>query len=119
MNYDTLIQAYEVDVQYPDVSGMEHLDMLMNRSEIANIEPQLTVMQRVRVYQADKRLLEQANLFFEAIHRVADIVQWRREEDVSPSQWWWYLDVLTQLATAFDVAKMPIRSDIAPMIEVR
>ncbi len=35
MRYDKLIRAYETDVQDPEVSGMEHLDMLMTRSEIA------------------------------------------------------------------------------------
>jgi hypothetical protein len=30
-NYDQLVAAYEVDVRFPDVSGMEHLEMLCNR----------------------------------------------------------------------------------------
>ena len=34
MSHKELIAAYEVDVQFPDVSGMEHLDMLMTRSEL-------------------------------------------------------------------------------------
>ncbi len=33
-----LLTAYEVDVRFPDVSGMEHLDMLLNRSELARVE---------------------------------------------------------------------------------
>jgi hypothetical protein len=35
MSYKELIAAYEADVQFPNVSGMEQLDMLMTRSEIA------------------------------------------------------------------------------------
>ncbi len=42
MSYKELLSAYEVDVQFSDVSGMEHLDMLMIRSEIAKHEPHLT-----------------------------------------------------------------------------
>ena len=31
---EKLLSAYEVDVQFPDVSGFEHLDMLLTRSKI-------------------------------------------------------------------------------------
>jgi hypothetical protein len=41
-DFDKLIGAYEVDVRFPDVSGMEHLDMLLTRSEIARGEHHLT-----------------------------------------------------------------------------
>jgi hypothetical protein len=42
MSYRELITAYETDVQFADVSGMEHLDMLMTRSEIAQNELHLS-----------------------------------------------------------------------------
>ena len=35
MNYNNLIDDYEVDVDLPEVSGIEHLDMLLTRSELA------------------------------------------------------------------------------------
>ena len=68
-NCAELIAAYEVDVRFPDVSGMEHLDMLLTRSEIARCEPHLTAEQRTRLAEADKVLLQQARPFYQAIQR--------------------------------------------------
>jgi hypothetical protein len=75
-------------------SRMEHLDMLLTRSEIAKGEHSLTAEQRTRLAEADKVLLQQAGRFYLAIQKVADLDTWRREEDVPPAHWWWYLDVL-------------------------
>jgi hypothetical protein len=94
---ETLIAAYETDVQFPDVSGMEHLEMLLVRSDIARSEDQLTAEQRARLAKADQALLWQARRFHRAIQRIADLETWRREQDVPPTSWWWYLDVLAQL----------------------
>ena len=97
MSYKELLSAYEVDVQFSDVSGMEHLDMLMTRSEIAKHEPHLSDGERVRLLNADKSLRNQAFLFYQAIQEIADLASWRREADVPSSHWWWYLDVITQM----------------------
>ena len=96
-NYDELIATYEVDVRFSDVSGMEHLDMLLTRSEIAKGEDYLTTEQRARLAEADKVLLQQTRSFYQAIQRIADLETWRREENVPSTHWWWYLDVLAQL----------------------
>ena len=96
-NFDELIAAYEIDVRFPDVSGMEHLDMLLTRSEIARGEHHLTAEQRARLAEADKVLLQQTLHFYEAIQRIADLDAWRRDENAPPSHWWWYLDVLVQV----------------------
>ncbi len=97
MNYKEQIAAYEADVQSPNVSGMEHLNMLMNRSEIAKSEAHLTDQERQRLLEADKLLLQKANLFFQTISEIADLAAWRRDENVPVSHWWWYLDVITQM----------------------
>jgi len=97
VNYDELIAAYEVDVRFPDVSGMEHLEMLLNRSEIARGKQKLTEEQRARLVEADKVLLQQARQFRQTIHQIADLGMWRRQENVSPDHWWWYFDVLAQV----------------------
>ena len=96
-NYDELIAAYEIDVRFPDVSGMEHLDMLLTRSEIDRGAHQLTAEQRARLAEADRELLRQARRFYRAIQNIADLEAWRRDEDVPPAHWWWYLDVLVQV----------------------
>lgn len=104
MSYRELIAAYEADVQFPDVSGMEHLDMLMTRSEIARVEPHLSEEERRRVLDADEQLLQQADQFYAAIQQVADLPTWRRDENVPTTHWWWYLDVLVRLPVRFDLA---------------
>ena len=96
-NYDQLVAAYEVDVRFPDVSGMEHLEMLRTRSDIARGEAYLTAEQRARLAEADKLLLQQARRFYKAIQRIADLEAWRRQQGTPPVHWWWYLDVLAQL----------------------
>ena len=96
-NYDQLVAAYEVDVRFPDVSGMEHLEMLRTRSDIARGETRLTAEQRARLAEADKLLLQQARRFYQAIQRIADLEAWRRQQGTPPAHWWWYLDVLAQL----------------------
>lgn len=98
-NFDELITAYEVDVRFPDVSGMEHLQMLMTRSRIAEAEREyrLNSEQRLRLAEADQMLLSQAGRFYEAIQRIADLAAWRDQENITSEQWWWYMDVLVRL----------------------
>ena len=92
------LSAYEVDVDIPDVSGMEHLQMLMTRSELHRVKHLLTTAQQIRLANADKTLLQHAHLFYQAIQSIADLARWRETEiSVAPEHWWWYLDVLAQL----------------------
>ena len=97
MKYKELIAAYEVDVQFPDVSGMEQVDMLMTRSEIAHNELHLSDEERQRVLNADRLLLQRAQQFCESIQSIAALASWRRDESVPATHWWWYLDVIVQL----------------------
>jgi hypothetical protein len=106
-NYKELIAAYEVDVQCPDVSGMEHLDMLMTRSEISRNEPHLSGEERERILNADRVLLENARQFYESIQAIADLDSWRRDENVPSTHWWWYLDVIVKLPMRIE---MPTKS---------
>jgi hypothetical protein len=96
-DYDGMIAAYEVDVRFPDVSGMEHLEMLLTRSRIAQVEAHLTVEQHARLSEADRLLLRRAAAFYHAIQKVADLAAWRLEQQAPAAHWWWYLDVLAQL----------------------
>ena len=100
------LSAYETDVDFPDVSGMEHLQMFMTRSALHRVEDQLTTEQQIRLANADWRLLQRAHLFFQAIQRIADLARWRETEtDVTPEHWWWYLDVVAQLPTGTVIAE--------------
>lgn len=102
-----LLTAYEVDVRFPDVSGMEHLDTLLMRSELAKAERShaLTAEQGRRLAEADRILASQAGRFYQAIRRIADLAAWRQQEGAPPQEWWWYLDVLAQ-APAVPQAEM-------------
>lgn len=113
MNYNKindLLNSYEVDVRFPEVSGMEHLDMLLVRSQLAQAEHsnELTTEQTRRLAEADRVLALQAGRFYQAISRIADLEAWRLQEHVSPQEWWWYLDVLAQSpATKVNFTIMP------------
>ena len=83
-------------MRFPDVSGMEHLEMLCTHSDIVRDETHLAAEQRARLAEADKLLLQQACRFYQAIQRIADLEAWRRQQGIPPVPWW-YLDVLAQL----------------------
>ncbi len=91
------LTQYETDVRFPDVSGLEHLDMLLTRSRIALQKESLTPEQNERLLSADQHLLHNAERFYRAIAAVADLVEWRKTSAVSPEEWWWYLDVLVSV----------------------
>ncbi len=92
------LSAYEVDVEFPDVSGLEHLQMLMTRSELHDAGHLLTTDQQTRLANADKKLLQHVRKYNDAIQSIADLTHWRESTaGVTPEHWWWYLDVLAQL----------------------
>lgn len=91
---EELLVAYEVGVEDPEISGMEHLDMLLTRSELAKMTTRLNRGQSTRLQQADAQLAQHADAFYRAISQVADLQSWREQEHAPTDQWWWYLDVL-------------------------
>lgn len=96
---EQLLTAYEVGVEDPEISGMEHLDMLLTRSALAEAADSLSEAQRERLKQADVQLAQQAAAFYGAISRIADLQSWREQEKAPASHWWWYLDVLMAVPT--------------------
>ncbi|MCE7984172.1 MAG: hypothetical protein DYG89_23605 [Caldilinea sp. CFX5] len=89
------LYAYEVDVRFPQVSGMEHIEMFYNRSELATLAAELSPEQKKRLAKADQILLRDASLFYDAIQQIVNLKRWREQDNVAPDHWWWYLDVLT------------------------
>lgn len=67
------LSAYEVDVGFPEVSGMEHLQMLLARSELHEADRLLDSEQKTRLARADRKLVQQAQSFYEAIQAIADL----------------------------------------------
>ena len=93
-----LLQAYVVDTQFPDVSGIEHLQMLWRRNELAAVESSLSHEERRQLADADSRLAAHAVEFLAGLSRFVDLAVERRRLDVPSSHWWWYLDVLAQVS---------------------
>lgn len=99
MNLDkleNLMLSYETDVRFPDVSGMEHIDMLLSRTELENHKQLLSVEQKERLAAADQRLATQVDAFYTAVSQIADLRAWREKTAPPAAHWWWYLDVLAQ-----------------------
>jgi hypothetical protein len=44
-----LLAHYGVDVQHPEVSGAEHLEMLQIRDQLARLEPTLTAEEKAAI----------------------------------------------------------------------
>ena len=92
-----LLAHYRVDVQHPEVSGVEHLEMLQIRDRLAELEPTLTSQEQEALAEADRVLVERAAVFYQELLRFLDFAAYRREHSIPPTRWWWYLDVVSHL----------------------
>jgi len=99
-----LLVHYCVDVQHPEVSGAEHLEMLQIRDRLAELEPMLTPVDHEELVEADLVLVEQAAAFYQELLRFLDLAAYRREHSIPPTRWWWYLDVVSHLPPFKDEA---------------
>lgn len=95
-----LIESYAVDVEFPQVSGFEILEMLDLRSEIAQHEQSLSQAERQQLEEADRRFLQRVHEFYAGLSQIADLSEERRRNNVPPSHWWWYLEELVQVQVA-------------------
>ena len=87
-----LLQAYVADTQFPNANGIEHIQMLRRRSELAALEHQLNREERRQLAEADVRLATHAAEFLAELGRFVDLAAERRRLDMPRSHWWWYLD---------------------------
>ena len=100
-----LLKNYLVDVDYPEASGIEHLQMLETRSQLAKVESDLSATEREALAKADRRLAAQADKFLLELNRFVDLAQERRRRQPGPEEWWWYLDILVRAPA------LPARTD--------
>jgi hypothetical protein len=103
-----LLVHYGVDVQHPEVSGAEHLEMLQIRDRLAELEPMLTSEEQEALAEADRVLIDRSAAFYQELLRFLDLAAYRRERSIPPTRWWWYLDVVSHL---------PLFKDEAPDVE--
>jgi hypothetical protein len=94
---NSLLTAYATDVNSPEVSGAEHLELLAVRDRIAEIEASLSMDETHTLEAADQHLLSQARLFYAELRRFVDLAGERARRNIPPSRWWWYLDVVSEL----------------------
>lgn len=88
------LKNYLVAVESPEVSGFEHIEMLLVRDKLAEQDILLTTEQRALLAAADERLLEQLAAFYQELCRITNLRSERQRRQPSPERWWWYLDVL-------------------------
>ena len=91
------VELYIAHVKFPEVSGAEHLEMLQVRDKLLAMENTLTVADKNAVNVADRRLIESATEFYAELSRFIDFEERRKTQQIPPTRWWWYLDVLAQL----------------------
>jgi hypothetical protein len=99
-----LLAHYCVDVEHPEVSGAEHLEMLQIRDQLAELESTLTSEEQNALAEADRVLVERASAFHQELLRFLDFAAYRRERGILPARWWWYLDVISHLPPLKDEA---------------
>ncbi|MBI1926345.1 hypothetical protein HYR99_19135 [Candidatus Poribacteria bacterium] len=87
-----LLKSYSIAAAYPDISGFEVLELLDMRSELSQIEDQLTDDEKSTLELADEVLLDGLKSFYERIREIGDLAELRKRAKVPPSHWWWYMD---------------------------
>ncbi|MEG3839170.1 hypothetical protein [Microcoleus sp. herbarium14] len=110
-----LLNNYCVSVDFPDVSGAEHLEMLQIRDRLAESESQLSEEEKISLAKADGKLIEHVNVFYQELSRFVDLTEIRKAEAILPQRWWWYLDVLVFLPISL---KYELKSRNVEMDEV-
>jgi hypothetical protein len=89
-----LLKNYCVSVEFPDVSGAEHLEMLEIRDLLTEIEFQLTDEEKTLLTKADRQLVENAKDFYRELSHFVDLTERRKAQIIPPQRWWWYLDAI-------------------------
>lgn len=92
-----LLNHYCLSVEFANVSGAEHLEMLQIRDQLADLEITLTEDEKKSLSQADRQLIRQADKFYSELSHFVDLKKKRESEKIEPLRWWWYLDVLAYI----------------------
>ena len=93
-----LLNIYYLSLNYPDVSGAEQLELLAIRDQIAVLEATLSAEDQKMLIESDKKLIANAAVFYQEISRFINLPEHRKKNNISAQKWWWYLDVLGNIA---------------------
>ncbi|MEZ4726848.1 MAG: hypothetical protein R3E79_06910 [Caldilineaceae bacterium] len=91
------LTRYLVAAQHPDVSGFEVLDMLMTRDKLMQQHESLSLSEKAQLAAADQVVVANAPAFCQELSTITSLTYERQQRVPLPTQWWWYLDVITQL----------------------
>ncbi len=89
-----ILNIYRLSLDYPDVSGAELLELLAIRDQIATLESALSLEEQKILFEADRKLIANAAVFYQEISHFINFYEHRRKNNISSQKWWWYLDVL-------------------------
>jgi hypothetical protein len=103
-----ILQHFIIDVEFPDVSGAEHLEMLQLRDKLFEIETTLSAAEKEALAAADRRLVERSGEFYAELARFINFEQRRQTQRIAVARWWWYLDVLAQLPQSLSSQKQEL-----------
>ncbi|MFN9176764.1 MAG: hypothetical protein ACK58N_20230 [Synechocystis sp.] len=92
-----LLEIYVASLDYPNVSGAEHLELLNIRDQIEEIVNTLSPREKIKLREADKKMLANMAVIHQEISHFINLSNYRNQHSISPHQWWWYLDVLSFL----------------------
>ncbi len=94
---NSVLKNYCVSVEFPDVSGAEHLEMLQIRDRLAEMESDLSAAEKRLLIKGDRQLIAKLNDFYHELSRFVNLAEIRKAEAIPPQRWLWYLDVLVFL----------------------
>ncbi len=94
-----LLNIYNLSLDYPNVSGAEQLELLTIRDQIALLETKFNTEEQNTLLKADQKLLIHATEIYQELSHFISLSDYRKQHNISPQKWWWYLDVLSYLPT--------------------
>ena len=92
-----LLRTYIDSLDYPEVSGAEHLDLFNLRDRIEEVMNTFSQLEQKKLQEADKKMLTNIPVIYQEISHFINLENYRNKHRISPHQWWWYLDVLSFL----------------------
>lgn len=94
MPINSLLKNYCVSIEFPDVSGAQHWEMLQICDRLAEIDSDLSAAEKTLLIKGDRQLIKNVNHFDRELSRFVNLSDIRKAEAIPPQRWWWYLDVL-------------------------
>ncbi len=87
------LELYRLEVADLDAPAPEKLQIFYRRDELVELQPEFTDDEQLTLQRADQELLRHIDVFASCTR----FAEQRRQRDISPSRWWWYLDVISYL----------------------